>query len=220
MKLTQLAAAALLGTASSFSGAATLLTEDFGSVPGLAGAGWVTVNASSPAGSGWFQGNIGVFNALSGAADSYAGVDFNSSSGVTGSIDNWLMAPVLTVGAGDTVNFFVRAAGSFAPLTFTDNLEVWWSVGTGTAIAGFTTLLGSYSSSVDAGWVAQSYALGAGTGRIGLRYVNADASLANYLGVDTFSVETAAAVPEPGSSALAVVALAALLVSRRQRVKA
>jgi hypothetical protein len=209
MKFTQLAAAAVLGAASTLSHAGFIINQGFDNVAGLAAAGWVQVNASATPGTAWFQGNSGVFSSQSGAPGSYVAADFLSG---TPNIDNWLITPVITLNGNALLNFFVRVAGD----GFQDNLQVFWSAGAGTAVGTFTQLLGSYSSTLDQGWIARSLQLPTtGSGRIGLRYVSIDSNAANYLGVDSLSV-----VPEPGTAALAALALAGLLVSRRQRAQA
>jgi MYXO-CTERM domain-containing protein len=209
MKFTQLAAAALLGAASTFSHAGFVINQGFDNVASLAAAGWVQVNNSVTPGNTWFQGNSGVFVSQAGAAGSYVAADFLSG---TQTIDNWLMTPVITLNGNALLNFFVRVAGD----GFQDTLQVFWSAGAGTAVGTFTQLLGSYSSTLDQGWVSRSLQLPTtGSGRIGLRYVSVDSNTANYLGIDSLSV-----VPEPGSAALAALALGGLFVSRRPRAKA
>jgi hypothetical protein len=213
MKLTQLAAAAVLGAASTLSHAGFIINQGFDNVAGLAAAGWVQVNASATPGTSWFQGDSGVFASQSGAPGSYVAANF--LGGAT-NIDNWLITPVITLNGNALLNFFVRAAGSDPQITFTDTLQVFWSAGAGTAVGTFTQLLGSYSSTLDQGWIARSLQLPTtGSGRIGLRYVSIDSNTANYLGVDSLSV-----VPEPGTATLAALALAGLFISRRQCAKA
>ena len=85
-------------------------------------AGWTATNLSSPVGSStWFQGSTAVFPAHQGAANAYAGANFNST-GSTGTISNWLISPqVTTLTNGDTFSFFSRKAD---PDTFPDRLEL------------------------------------------------------------------------------------------------
>lgn len=209
MKLTRIAAAAVLGAASTLSHADFIINQGFDNVASLAAAGWVQVNNSVTPGTAWFQGNTGVFTAQAGPASSYVAANYLSG---TQTIDNWLMTPVITLNGNALLNFFVRAAGD----GYQDTLQVYWSAGVGTAVGTFTQLLGSYSSTLDQGWIARSLQLPTtGSGRIGLRYVSVDSNTANYLGVDSLSV-----VPEPGTAALAALALGGLMLSRRQRAKA
>ena len=214
MKLKQ-TAAGIAALSLSASGMATVvISEGFDNVAGLAGAGWAQVNASTAASNAYFQGNSGIFPSASGAADSYVAADFLSGFGT---ISNWLIAPTITLDAGLRVDYSARVAGG----GFLDTIQVWLSTnGASSNIADFTTLLGSYSSDQDQGWVAQSLQFGGtpgGTqGRIGFRYFVADTTIdGNYIGIDSLTVTTT--VPEPATWALAGLAFAGLAMSRRQR---
>ena len=213
MKFSKLAMAIATTAASASSMATVVLSEGFDSVAGLAGAGWVQVNASTAASNPYFQGNPGIFSSASGAANSYVGADFLSGFGT---ISNWLIAPTLSLASTLRLDYMARVAGA----GFLDTIEVWLSTnGTSSNIADFTTLLGSYSSDTDQGWVAQSLQMG-GTpggsqGRIAFRYFVADTNInGNYIGIDSLVVTT---VPEPATWALAGLALAGVALGRRQR---
>ena len=99
--------------------------------------------------------------------------------------------------SGTTVlSFFTRTD---ATPGFNDLLEVRFSSGSGTDLAGFTTLLATIGG--DAGypadWTQFSATLDAsGSGRFAFRYFG-PADTLNYVGLDTVSVVTA--VPEPAS---------------------
>jgi hypothetical protein len=88
---------------------------DWGPGSMWAPVGWPTSNLSSPGGTQtWFQGNPpyngGPFSAHQGVESSYIGVNYNSS-GAFGTIDNWLMSPLITtLTDGDTVSFYTRTA--------------------------------------------------------------------------------------------------------------
>ena len=86
------------------------LSEGFDTVTaGVPNASWVTQNNSDSPDQPYFQGNPGVFTAHSGTTNSYIGVNYQSTSGGTGTetISNWLMTPMLTgMNNGDTVTFF------------------------------------------------------------------------------------------------------------------
>src|SRR5262249_32811948 len=72
---------------------AQTFTENFDVVPV---PGWTTQNNSTVTGStGWFPGRTQVFTAHTGANNSYAGVDFNSTTG-TNTISNWMISPQRT----------------------------------------------------------------------------------------------------------------------------
>ena len=219
MKLNRYAAAIAAVSLSASSMGAVVLSEGFDNVGALAGAGWVQVNASTnPApGNPYFQGNTGIFSSAAGAPDSYAAANFLSGSGT---VSSWLIAPTFHLASTLSVDYMARVAGE----SFLDTIQVWLSTnGASSNIADFTTLLGSYSSNQDQGWVAQSLQLvtaSGGQGRIAFRYFVADTLInGNYIGIDSLnvSVSVAVAVPEPATGALAGLALAGLALGRRQR---
>ena len=93
---------ALAGTTAS----AASLTEGFVVVPV---AGWTTVNNSTTVGStGSFRGEPTVFPAQAGLATSYIAAN-NNTAGVgdtgIGTINNWLISPMLTFNNGDVMSF-------------------------------------------------------------------------------------------------------------------
>lgn len=201
---TLFAAAALslaaLGASSAHTAGVEVLNEGFASVAGL--PGWVQVNASMPPGNGWFQGNAGLFPAQSGPADSYAAANFLGAAGGGGYVDNWLITPALALNGETMLSFFSRHDG--AP-GFNDLLEVRYSSGSGSDIAGFTTVLATLGGSAGypTDWEQFSASVaGDGLGRFAFRYLG-PADTLNYIGIDTVRVVTA--VPEP--SALAMLAL-------------
>ena len=218
----KLIAAAVLASVGAAAHAGTLLSQGFDNLGSL--PGWTQTNNSQPLGvSGWFQGNTAAFTSQSGAPDSYIGANFlNADNGLSGAISNWLITPTMNLDAGSVLSFFARVAGG----GFLDTIEVRLSTNgassnvgaTANSVGDFTTLLGTYSSSTDNGWVAQTFnlasALGPGltSGRIAFRYLVADVSVdGNYIGIDTVQV-----VPEPASLALVALAVAGLAVSRRR----
>ncbi|MEO8344117.1 MAG: choice-of-anchor J domain-containing protein, partial [Betaproteobacteria bacterium] len=76
MKLARLVAAiGIAGMLGGMGQAQANLDEGFdGAIPP---PGWATINNSTPIGiTDWFQGNTGVFDAQSGAADSYIAANF------------------------------------------------------------------------------------------------------------------------------------------------
>ena len=205
-----------------------LLSEGFGNIGSLAGAGWSMVNNSTPGGStGWMQGQPGFFPAAAGASDSYIAANFDNAS-FGGAISNWLITPTMAMGNGTQLDFMLRLLGE----GFTDTVQVYLStngsssdVGSTTSSTGdFLQLLGTYSSVDDTGWVAESLTLsglaGDFSGRLAFRYVVDDTSAhGDYIGIDSVQVSSAAAsatLPEPGSLALAGLACACAALVRRR----
>ncbi|MBC7940207.1 MAG: choice-of-anchor J domain-containing protein [Chitinophagaceae bacterium] len=218
MKWVQVTAGVLAAGLMVGSHAQTVLSEGFDDVAALTASGWVFTNASTSAGLTWFQGNSGIYGAQFGAADSYAAANFNSTTALSGVVDNWLISPELAVGAGSTLSFFTRASDA----GFFDLLEVRFSSGASAAAADFSTLVGTVGSAAGAtypaaAWVAVSFTLPtAASGRFALRYSVPNALDASYIGVDSLTVT---AVPEPAAWALFGLGLAAVgsVAVRRSR---
>ncbi len=214
--------AATLGTSAALAG--VVLTENFDSVATLPASGWVQTNNSTPGGlTGWFQGTPGVsFEAAAGAPNSYIAANFDNAP-FGGAISNWLLTPVLTFGNGSALDFALRLLGEGA----LDTVQVYLSssgnsvnVGSTTTSTGDFTLLGSFSSTSDTGWLAESFTVGglAGTttGRFGFRYLVGDTSQAgDFVGID--SVRVTVPVPEPETWALMAAGLAGLGWLRRRQ---
>lgn len=208
------------------------ITENFDNVAGLPGQGWTIVNNSSPAGTTtWFQGNTGVFNSQSGAANSYVAANINAT-GNNGAISLWLLSPLLLFNNGDVVSFYTRTEG---PVSFPDRLEVRLSTNAGSANVGstatsvgdFTTLLLTVNPLLDTAgyptdWTRFTAVVtglsGATSGRLAFRYDVTDSGQlgnnGNYIGIDSFDVSN---VPEPSTLLGGLAAGALLLAGRRLR---
>jgi len=215
--------------ASSSVQAGVILNEGFNNISTLAGAGWVTVNNSSPVGTtGWFQGNTGIFGSQSGAPDSYIAANFNSA-GFGGNISNWLITPVVSLQYNLQFVFFTRTElNSFLP----DRLELRLSTnGASTNVGASDSSVGDFAGLVlsvnptlaiggyptDWTQVTANF-VGVGvpaSGRFAFRYNVPDtANNADYIGIDSVSITQD--VPEPATVGLFAFGLAAL-VSRRLR---
>jgi hypothetical protein len=185
---------ATLGATAAHAAGIEILNEGFANVAGL--NGWVQVNNSVPAGSGWFQGNSGLFPAQAGPADSYAAANFLGAENGSGNVDNWLITPTLDLTGLTVLSFYAR---NTPPIGFNDLLEVRFSSGSGTDTSGFTTVLATLGGAGDFPSDWQQFAAGvteSGTGRFAFRYLGAADTL-SFVGLDTVSVVTA--VPEPST---------------------
>ncbi|MEP6946592.1 MAG: choice-of-anchor J domain-containing protein [Acidobacteriota bacterium] len=177
---------------------------------------WVAVNNSSPAGGTlWFQGNPAVFPAQAGATtDSYIGSNYNGTTG-TGTISNWLIAPVRTFNNGDTISFYTRTTDVGAAV-YPDRLQLRLSTagastntgGTSTSVGDFSNLLLDINPTlVDAYphvWTQYTVTIsglaGATSGRFAFRYFvtsgGSTGSNSDYMGIDTLAYTSNAAPPK------------------------
>ena len=210
-----LALGAALGT-SVQAAAVWSLSEGFNDISTLPSAGWVQTNNSAPIGSnGWFQGNAGVFPAAAGPVNSYIAANFNNAA-LGGMIDNWLMTPEVHIDDGTHLKFALRLLGE----GFLDTVEVRLSTsGASSNVADFGTVLATYSSSVDTGWLNELIVLsglgGATDGRVAFRYRAANTNTdADYIGIDSVSI------PEPSTTALFGIALLGVVLHRRRKATA
>jgi hypothetical protein len=202
---------AALGATAARAAGVEVLNEGFDNVGAL--GGWAQVNNSIPVGNAWFQGNPAVFTAQAGAPDAYVAANFLSAGGGSGSVDNWLITPVLDLSGTTVLSFYTRHD---AQPGFADLLEVRFAAGTGTDAADFSTLLATIGGTAGypTDWQQVTASItNSGNGRFAFRYVGPADSL-NYVGLDTVSVVTA--VPEPSTWMMLALGLGLFTLLRRQ----
>ena len=190
-----------------------VLNEGFTNVAGL--SGWLQVNNSVAPGTGWFQGNQAIFPAQAGNANSYVATSFLGAQHGMGSVDNWLITPVLNLTDLTTLTFFTRAS---AEPGWANQIEVRFSSGSGTDTSTFTTLLSTIGpSGYPQNWTEYSLNLLVnGSGRFAFRFLG-EADALSYVGIDGVKVVTA--VPEPELYMMLAMGLGALGLMRRKLVK-
>ncbi|WP_338762384.1 choice-of-anchor J domain-containing protein [Massilia sp. METH4] len=203
--LTLFASAALtLSAAAHAETPPTSLTEGFDDISSL--SGWEL----SP-GTGWFQGNPGIFGAQSGAASSYIASNFDVAGGYT--VDSWLITPEFTLTGQTRLSFYTRDSGEEG---FTDTLHVLFGSGAGTDTSEFTDQLVTVTGvSYPDGWTRYTADFTAtGTGRIAFHYLGGYAT-ASYIGIDSVAIS---AVPEPSTWLMLGLGLGAVgYMARRSR---
>jgi hypothetical protein len=202
----------MLSSAAVFS--QVIFSEGFDTFTSLSGAGWATINQSSPAGaSTWAQGGGTAFTGggQAGGTTSFTLCNYNSTTGA-GTISNWLMTPPITIKNGDVISFYTRKGGTSG--SFPDRLEFRLSnLGAGSTAPSGAAGVGSYTNlavsvnpnlttnttAVDGyplTWTQYSYTvsgLAVDTSmRMAFRYYvtdgGPDGTNSNIIGVDTFAV--------------------------------
>ncbi len=208
---------------------AATLTEGFEVV---VPAGWTVTNNSTTVGlTGWFQGNDAVFSAQAGTSTSYAGANFNATTGA-GTISDWLIAPTLTFNNGDVVSFYTRTVSAPA---FADRLELRFSNVGGTDVGATPTSVGTFalllsvnptltSTGYPNAWTQYTSTIsglsGPTSGAIAFRYFVTDGgpsgNNSDYIGIDSLTIT--GAVPEPTTWLLMGLGMGVVALRRRQRV--
>ena len=201
---------ALLGTVLALGCQATFaqvntITEGFTALPD----DWIIINHSQTIGStSWFQGNNTVFPAHTGPSTSYAGANFNNTTGV-GDISDWYITPEVNVQNGSTVSFWTRIP-TVGTTEYPDRLELRLStagnstnVGSSSSDVGdFSILLLSVNPTLTTGVYPQVWTQFSATvsglnaptsGRLAFRYWvekgGPNGNNSNYIGVDDFSYD-------------------------------
>ena len=170
-----------------------ILVEGFEDISTLTAQGWVKTNQSSPLGTtGWFQGSPVIFPAQAGPDSSYIAANFENASG-SGTVDNWLITPVLPLAQLTELSFWTRSPDDS---TFPDRIQVWMNItNTGSDTSDFTVLLADIDPVSTSGWsqtVITSFPDAPAEGRIAFRYFVPNGgplgSASDFIGIDTLEV--------------------------------
>jgi len=196
-----------------------LLSEGFDDISTLAGNGWTLSNLSKPIGinPNWFQGEPIVFDARSGATNSYIAANYLSAD-VGGNVSNWLILPQLTAGPNTVLTFYTRTDDSGFP---GDVLSVQVAAAGSGVYSTLLTIGTATGADYPTGWTKYTVNVGGvvpSSVDIALVYSVTDTSqYGNYIGIDDLSVVNVSAVPEPGAwLTLSMVLTGVALRKRRQ----
>jgi hypothetical protein len=207
--------AALLAAGATANAGPLSISEGFDDINTLGGSGWLAGFLSTPVGeTGWFQGNSGVFPASSGAADSYIAANY-LNAGPGGTVDTWLVSPLVTVLGYTGISFDTRTAGGLPG----DNLEVYYN-NTGSLDLADFVLMGSIASAdYPLDWANYDFTYTAGTAdvRFAFRYTVANTDVGgDYIGIDSVNIR---GVPEPEALGMLAAGLLLLPLAVRRRRK-
>ena len=194
--------------------AGVFFEEGFDSRSALDASGWLFGNFSDPAatldGDDWFQGNTGIFDSQSGAADSYVATNFLSAE-FGGDVDTWMVTPLISTLSGSVVTFSTRTAGFPG-----DNLQLLYNNTGSLFLSDFVSMGTITSDSYPTDWTAFNFTYGGGAAdvRFAFRYTVTDtANFGDYIGVDSLSIS----VPEPGTMMLLGAGLLLMPLTMRRR---
>jgi hypothetical protein len=202
-KLSAAISAAVFALAAMPASATELLSESFDDISALQAQGWLLKNESVSLGlvpEGWFQGDASGYIFLPQSGAGYLASNFNAAS-ENGQMADWLITPTFSTSTAGDVTFWLR--GDDFP-GYQDQVAFGFSNGSD-ATADFTMLSPQIVQAGAWNKMTVSFAAGApaSIGRFAIEHVGSQA-LANYIGVDTLSIDTAeaSAVPEPSTLSL------------------
>jgi hypothetical protein len=205
--------AALIAASATAQAGPQSITEGFDDITTLAGNGWLGGLFSTPPGeTGWFQGNAGVFPASSGAADSYIAANYlNAAPG--GTVDTWLVSPLVTVLGYTGISFDTRTGGALPG----DNLEIYYNNTGSLDLADFVLMGAIPSEKYPTDWANFDLTYTAGTAdvRFAFRYTVANTNEGgDYIGIDSVNIR---GVPEPEALGMLAAGLVLLPLALRRR---
>ena len=207
--------AALMAAGASAQAGPLSITEGFDDLNATGAAGWLAGYLSTPPGeTGWFQGNAGIFPASSGAADSYIAANF-LNAGPGGTVDTWLVSPLVTVLGYTGISFDTRTSGALPG----DNLHVYYNNTGSLDLADFVLMGSIVSADYPLDWTNYDFTYTAGTAdvRFAFRYTVANTDVGgDYIGIDSVNIR---GVPEPEALGLLAAGFLLLPLALRRRRK-
>lgn len=207
--------AALMAAGATAQAGPLSITEGFDDIGTLGGDGWLAGYFSTPPGeTGWFQGNSGVFPASSGAADSYIAANF-LNAGLGGTVDTWLVTPLVTVLGYTGISFDTRTSGALPG----DNLQVYYNNTGSLDLADFVLMGDIVSADYPLDWANYDFTYTAGTAdvRFAFRYTVANTDVGgDYIGIDSVNIR---GVPEPEALGMLAAGLVLMPLALRRRRK-
>jgi hypothetical protein len=164
------------------------------SVTGLQSRNWVIINQDGGGEANpWFTGNDAVFDSYEGPATGFVASNFSGANN-SGTVNHWLISPLLSLSENDTLSFWLRAPDSSQ---FDDSISIYLSLDGGSEISSFTINYVNASDNNNPRWLVpknnwtnwRGVIPQSGNIRFAVQYYLFDADLnGDYIGLDLFQI--------------------------------